>query len=100
MSFRVSLTKTARDDLDSISAWIEDRADTVTADAYDARIRAFIRTLAAFPRRGTPQDDLEPGLRSVTFERRLRIAYRIRGDAVELVRIFNGARDVKSLFDG
>jgi toxin ParE1/3/4 len=47
---------------------------------------------------GRPRDDLGPGLRSVPFERRAVIIYRVLGEAVEIVNIFHGRRDYAALY--
>jgi len=48
------------------------------------------------PYRGSPRDDLQPGIRILVFERRTTIAYRIREDAVQILRIFYAGRDFRS----
>lgn len=49
--------------------------------------------LETFPERGTRRDDLAPGLRTVGFERRVTIAFRVLPDAVEIVAIAYAGRD-------
>lgn len=97
MIYRVVLSDPALDDLDGISAWIEERAGQQVAEAYDARLRAHIAKLAECPRRGRPDDDISAGLRTLSFERRLRIAYRVEGETVEIYRVFHGARDARNI---
>ena len=94
MSYRIELGEAAIVDLDDLHAWIEQRAGTVVADGYQMRIRRLIRTLADFPNRGTPRELLGPGLRSITFERRQVIFYRVAGEQVVVLRVLHGARDL------
>ena len=48
-----------------------------------------------FPERGTRRDDLGSGLRTVGFERRATIVFRVEKDAVDIVRILYGGRDLE-----
>ena len=93
MSYQVRLSEGAYDDLAGIWTWIASEADPDTANAYRARLRGFLAKLADFPRRGTPRDDLRPGIRSLVFERTIVTFYRIDGSIVTIVRIAHGARD-------
>jgi toxin ParE1/3/4 len=49
--------------------------------------------LAHFPERGTKRDDILPGLRTIGFERRAMIAFRVLKTRVEIVTIAYGGRD-------
>jgi toxin ParE1/3/4 len=49
--------------------------------------------LGTFPERGTRRDDLAPGLRTIGFERRATIAFRVGRTDVVIVRIFYGGQD-------
>lgn len=49
------------------------------------------------PLRGTPRDDIKPGLRIVGFERRAVIAFRVKRSEVVIVRIFYGGRDYERI---
>ena len=50
------------------------------------------------PRGGRPRDDLEPGLRTVPFERSAVIAYRVESDSVLILNVFYGRRDYEALY--
>lgn len=49
---------------------------------YTDRIVATCRNLVTFPERGTPRDDLRPGLRTTTYRRRATIAFHITATQV------------------
>jgi toxin ParE1/3/4 len=83
----------ARDDLYQIYDWIADRADTATAFNYTSRIESFVERLSYFPNRGTQRFHLADGLRTVTFEKRIIIAYRADDQQVTISRLFHTARD-------
>ena len=68
------------------------------AGDYIARIETACMALATFPERGTKRDDLEPGIRTIGFERRATIAFRVEGDTVRIVRIFYAGRDYETYF--
>jgi toxin ParE1/3/4 len=53
--------------------------------------------LETSPARGTRRDDIRPGLRTVGFERRATIAFRIVGREVVIIRIFYGGRDFERI---
>jgi toxin ParE1/3/4 len=52
--------------------------------------------LAEFSERGTRRDDLGRGLRTIGFERRVTIAFRVVRTRVEIVTIAYGGRDFES----
>jgi len=97
LRYRVGLGEPAYEDLAGIWAWIASEAGRETADAYRTRLLEFLAKLEDFPRRGTPRDDLRPGIRSLVFERTFTVFYRIDGSFVAILRIVHGARDQKLL---
>jgi toxin ParE1/3/4 len=88
----------AERDLDAIDDWITARAGPHTARSYVTRLQATCRGLTDFSDRGTPHDDLQPGLRSVPFERRATIYYLVEADVVRIVRILRAGLDPKQEF--
>lgn len=65
------------------------------------RIREWCAHLLVFPAAGRARNDLRPGVRIVTFERRVVIAYMVlpQGD-VEIGRFFYGGRDYEAIMRG
>ena len=98
---RVELSERAIDDLAGIGLWIAGRSDTETAHNYVERLRAFAMRLANHPLGGTPRDELLPGLRSMTFERRYIVLYQvvIETGVVRIYSIVSGFRNLPDLFD-
>lgn len=94
---RVRLSALALEDLVMLHRWIAQAADPKAADGYLDRIEARVMALAHYPDRGTPRDDLVPGLRTLSFERRRVIAYRVSEDAVDVLRIIDAARELTPL---
>jgi toxin ParE1/3/4 len=95
---KVSFLPTALEDRRSIFVYVAEAADFETADKYDRRIEGACLRLGNFPGRGTPRDDLAPGLRTLSFERRAVIAYKVQAGDVQIVRILYGGRDLRSAF--
>lgn len=83
----------ARADLIALYDWIAERADPRTAFDYTSRIEAHAEQLAEFPHRGTPRDDLVPGMRTTPYRRRTIITYRAVGDEVEILRLVLAGQD-------
>ena len=83
----------AERDLLALYDWIAERAGAETAYAYTSQIEAKAQTLAQFPERGTPRDDLIPGLRTLPYRRRTIIAYRLRDGVVEVLRLVHGGQE-------
>lgn len=92
-AIRVRLSRPAIADLKRIADWIGDQADEDVAEAYVRRIAARCGQLSSFPRRGRPRDELGLGLRSIAFERRATILYRIEADEVVVLRVHYAGRD-------
>ena len=83
----------ARDDLLALYDWIAQASDPQTAFEYTAAIEAKAAELAIYPGRGTPRDDIAPGLRTIVYHRRTVIAYRLDGSAVEVMRLIHAGQD-------
>jgi toxin ParE1/3/4 len=98
VAFDVRVLSEAEDDLFEIYRYVAEHGGAERADGFDRRIRAACEKLADFPNRGTPRNPLEPGLRSIPFERRATIYYRVAEATVEIVRIVYRGRDADRLF--
>ncbi|WP_323809482.1 type II toxin-antitoxin system RelE/ParE family toxin [Sphingobium baderi] len=99
MTYDVQLSALAIEDLIALHQWVSAEADIPTADGYLARIEERIAALADFPHRGSPRDDLIAGLRTLTFERRLLIAYSVDGQVVTVQRVINALRDLAPILE-
>ncbi len=98
MAFEVTLSNRAIKDLSELGDYIADRAGFEIAEAYISRIEDSCRALCDFPMRGSPRDDLVPGLRTVSFERRATIAYMVQGRYVRIMRVLHHGRDAGEVF--
>ena len=99
MAIEVILAETAWRDLDEIYDWIADRSDPDTAQNYISRILRLCGSLGEFPHRGAPRGNLAEDVRTIAFERRATIAYRVDGDAVLILRVLHHGRDIGRVFN-
>lgn len=99
MPHKIVWRPSARADLLALYNWIAERAGTEIAFSYTSRIEALTGKLALFPERGSPRDDLHPGVRTIGYHRRTVIAYRVVGDEVEILHVAHGGRDLSGVFD-
>jgi toxin ParE1/3/4 len=83
-------------DLTHLHDYIAPRAGSAVATGYVERLYRFCQRLETFPARGTVREDIRPGLRTVGFERRATVAFKIDGDEVRIVRVLYGGRDVEA----
>jgi toxin ParE1/3/4 len=96
MTRRLLFRPGAESDLDALDDYIAQDSPE-RAFAFIQRIRGACDTLRQFPESGRARDDLSPGLRTLAFERRVVIAYLVSAEAVEIVRVFYGGRDMAAL---
>jgi len=83
----------AEADLVGLYECIAQEAGHKVAGGYIDRIEEACIALATFPKRGTRRDDILPGLRTVGFERRVTIAFRVLKTEVEIVTIAYAGRN-------
>lgn len=69
-----------------------------TSRRFVQRIKDRCERIGDAPRGGRPRDDLEPGLRTVPFEHKAVIAYRVEPDRVRITNVFYGGRDFEALY--
>jgi len=96
---RVAFSPEAQDDLRRLYLYIAERSGASRAIAYLDRIEASCLGLGDFPERGTQHDDLWPGLRTMGFERRVTIAFTVAAEAVTVLRVLYGGRDLEAAFE-
>lgn len=99
MIYEVRIRPQAEQDLQDIYDFIVEDSPPA-AIAFVRRLRALCLSLETLPRRGSPRDDLRPGLRILTFERRAVVAYRVLEHVVEITNIFYGGRDYEAILRG
>jgi toxin ParE1/3/4 len=93
----VIFTPEAQAHLDEIFDYIAE-ASPIAAHRFVTAIVDYCMTFELFPQRGTKRDDLRAGFRTVGFRRRVTIVFSLSGDAVTIVAVFYGGRNLEALF--
>lgn len=94
MPHKVVFRPEAEADLFGLYRYIAEASGAGRAEAYLARIEGACMALTTFPERGTPRSDLAPGIRTIGFEGRVTIAFRVLDqEVVEIVAIAYAGRD-------
>jgi toxin ParE1/3/4 len=96
VALKVLFRPQAEADLLSLYRYIVEASGLAIAGNYIDRIEVACMSLATFPNRGIKRDELAPGLRTIAFERRVTIAYRVLKTQVEIVTIAYAGRDFES----
>jgi toxin ParE1/3/4 len=104
MSGIVHRLPAARQDLIDLADYLAQRAGLRTADRFlDAADQTFA-TLAAMPEMGSPYEFASPRLQGVRswpikgFPNHI-VYYRPVGDGIEVLHVFQGARDITDLME-
>ncbi|TRO85627.1 type II toxin-antitoxin system RelE/ParE family toxin [Glycocaulis profundi] len=99
MRFQVVYAPEAEAQLAALYRYIAREASPVIARRYTDDILDHMETFSTLPHRGTPRDDLRPGLRTTSFRRRVAIAYAVEDRTVTILGIFYGGQDFETLLD-
>ena len=98
--YAVRFEPEARADFDSIYGWIAEQGGLAVADGFAERLRIFCLSLDRMPMRGTPRDEVMAGLRTLTFERAVQIAYLIGEAQVDILRLAYRGRLLEPMLAG
>jgi len=93
--YEVHFMAEAVNDLDSLFCYVAEKSSLEIADGYLARIERLCLSLGSLPKRGTAVAGNVSGLRSMGFEHRATILFRVGEGSVEILRILYGGRDVE-----
>jgi toxin ParE1/3/4 len=97
---RVVVAPSARDDLDRIWDYIAIESESpIAAEKLLDRIHETFAQIARNPGSGTTCEWLRPGLRRFPVWPYI-IFYTPQRDAVEILRVLHGARNIEALFGG
>jgi toxin ParE1/3/4 len=86
VSWVVVFSPETLDRLDAIEQYIAEASSPATAAQYVDAIVAYCESMTIFPQRGTPRDDLYPGLRITNYRGSAVIAF-VVNTAAETVAI-------------
>jgi toxin ParE1/3/4 len=93
--YEVRFLAGAIDDLDALFVYIARRSSLEIADSYLARIERSCLSLQSLPVRGTAVTGDVSGLRTMGFECRVTILFRVGVDRVDILRVLYGGRDLE-----
>lgn len=93
MKFTVVFSPEAERQLAELYRYIAAAASPGISLHYVNAIIAYCETLEIFPLRGTPRDDIRPGLRITNYKGRTVIAFVVDAGRVSIIGIFYGGQD-------
>ena len=98
MSYTVVFAPWAEDQLAELYGYIATRASPTTAARYTDAIVSLCEGLGEFPHRGTPRDDIRPGLRITNYKGRTVIAFAVDDASlrVSILGVFYGGQDYEA----
>ena len=88
----------AAEDLNAIDDYIA-RDSPERAHAFVGRLRARCESLADFPYKGRARSDIAEGLRTLSFHRRVVIAYRVDDNQVTIWRIIMAGQNLEEVLE-
>jgi len=94
--YTVHFAPECEEQLTKLFNYIKDEASPQVAAGYVSAIVDYCENLAAFPLRGTPRNDLRPGVRITTYKRRATVAYTVADDQVLILAVFYGGQDYEA----
>lgn len=96
--YEVSFSAKAVEDLDRLLGFLAERASVEIAHGYLERIENACFSLCTFPERGSVVSGSVEGLRTMGFERRATILFRVGEQRVDVLRVLYGGRSLEGLF--
>jgi toxin ParE1/3/4 len=96
---KIEFRQAAIDDLKNLYLIIAEAAGHDRAFAYVGRLEIACRKLATFPARGTIRDHINPGLRIIGFERSASIAFAVRDNVVDILRVLPRGMELPEQWD-
>jgi len=97
VAHRIVYAPEAEAQLVKLYRYIAGEASPAIARAFTDSIADRCESLSHFPNRGTPRDDIRPGLRTIAFRRRVVIAYAVSAGVVTIIGIFYGGQDHEAI---
>ena len=94
--YTVHVNRDAAADLIGIRDYIRGIRGREFAEEFTGRIVAYANTLQRAPHRGTMHNEIRPGLRTVTWDKAVTLAFSVSDKArsVTIVAIFYRGRDI------
>jgi toxin ParE1/3/4 len=100
LAYRIVYAPEATTHLLDLYRYIADASSSATAGSFIDAIIDQCEALNVMPHRGLPREDVRPGLRVLSFRRRVTIAYDVAVDIVTILGVFVAGRDYAVLLEG
>lgn len=100
MAFEIIFAPEAEAQLVALYRYIAREASPDIAERFVGAIVEHCEKLEEFPSRGTPRDDIRLGLRTLSFRRRVTIAYAVEAERATILGLFYGGQDWETIMDG
>ena len=97
MNYCVVFSPEALEQLAELYHYIAQAASPGVAAEYTEAIVSYCESLRTFPLRGTPREDVRPGLRITNYRKRTIIAFAVDAQVVSIIGIFYGGQDYESI---
>lgn len=97
ITYAVGFSRRARRHVEDVRCYIAGQSSPEIANDYVERLLRHCHMLATYPKRGQARPDLRSDARSISFEGRMTIVYRIKAHAVEVIAISYAGRDLGRL---
>ena len=91
-SYAVAFSKEADGQLQELEQYLAERFYPANAEQYVRRLTEACLSLGIAPHRGTARNDLARGMRTIGFERRVTIYFKVMDRQVVIIGIFYGGR--------
>ncbi len=96
MDYRVAFAPEAQDQLAELYQFIAHVNAPVVAQRYVDAIITYCESLAISPHRGTPRDDIRPGLRITHYKKSAIVAFTVIGLQVTVLGVYYGGQDYET----
>lgn len=97
MTGRITYTREAEQQLQDLDDWITEAASAEIARRFVSAVMDHIDGILVFPLAGRARDDVRPGMRTTTFEKKTLVAYALDESSDEIVinilGVFHGGQD-------
>ena len=97
MNFSVRFSPEAEQQLTSLYEFIATESSSRIAARYVEAVLTFCERLQIFPLRGSPRDDIRSGIRTISYKKRVLIAYTVEDNRVLILGIYYGGQDYEGL---
>ncbi len=97
MQYHVVFAPEAQEQLAALYRYIAAAASPEIAERYTSAIVTYCASLQTFPHRGSPRDDIRPGMRITNYKKRVVIAFDVDAETVSIIGVFYGGQDYETV---